>query len=356
MQENNNSYQALYKQALINPSQLSESDLLQLIVRYPYSQPLIFAYEYRKKLFDEELTSRSMALLYASSSNWLWTYLNRPNLNEVSVEDTDESTLVPSVEEDAIEENLVIEDTIAADFDEEEILEESTVQEEVEAVDSDAKELDFLMNQGVYSTDYLIYDLESNTAVQEEPTKEEKVQAEEPEDISLYHDDLLPYSFRWWLYKTRLIHADNYQPFAPVRLPNPEPQKIDFGKLDESILEQQIKENIIHFQDPESKLSDQVKSRPIAPVIPKRSDTIIDRFIKEEPIIQPPLAEKLNTENMARQSAEDNYILVTETLANIYIEQGLIQKSIEVFKKLILKIPEKKSYFASRIEELEKNL
>jgi hypothetical protein len=39
----------------------------------------------------------------------------------------------------------------------------------------------------------------------------------------------------------------------------------------------------------------------------------------------------------------------------VYIDQGLHLIAIEVFKKLILKYPEKKSYFATRIEELEKN-
>jgi hypothetical protein len=59
---------------------------------------------------------------------------------------------------------------------------------------------------------------------------------------------------------------------------------------------------------------------------------------------------------MARQSAEDSYALVTETLAGIYADQGLYLKAIEVFKKLILKYPEKKSYFATQIKELEENL
>lgn len=346
MQEINNSYQILYKQALVNPSKLSETDLLELIMRYPYSQPLIFAYEYRKKLFDEELTSKSMALLYASSSNWLWTYLNRPNFAEVAVESTEDVNVYNSIEEVEHIDDVRVEET----------LQESVVVEDVESVNNDSLELDLLVNQGAYSADYLGYDLVSNNTTIEEPIRKEEVNSDDLEDVSLYHDDLLPYSFRWWLYKTRLNHADNYQPFASVKLPKPQPKQIDFGKLDEAVLEQQIKQNIIHFQDPEAKLSDQVKNRPIEPTAPKRTDTIIDRFIKEEPIIQPPLAEKLNTENMARQSAEDNYVLVTETLANIYIEQGLIQKSIEVFKKLILKFPEKKSYFATRIEELEKNL
>ena len=50
---------------------------------------------------------------------------------------------------------------------------------------------------------------------------------------------------------------------------------------------------------------------------------------------------------------EDNE-LVTETLANIYIMQKLYDKAISVFEKLILKYPEKSTYFASRIEETQK--
>src|SRR5690606_37259257 len=176
------------------------------------------------------------------------------------------------------------------------------------------------------------------------------------ENISLYNDELMPYSFRWWLHKTRLEHADTYQPFATPVLPKPQKGQFDPQKLDEAILDQQIKENIIRFQDPESKLSDSAKKQPEEIVEPKKDTEIIDKFIREEPVIHPPSPEQLNTENMARRSAEDNYILVTETLANIYVDQGLYLKGIEVFKKLILKYPEKKSYFAARIQDVERNL
>src|SRR5690606_3906958 len=56
------------------------------------------------------------------------------------------------------------------------------------------------------------------------------------EDISLYNDELMPYSFRWWLYKTRLEHADTYQPFASPELPRPKAGQVDFQKIDEAIL------------------------------------------------------------------------------------------------------------------------
>ena len=48
--------------------------------------------------------------------------------------------------------------------------------------------------------------------------------------------------------------------------------------------------------------------------------------------------------------------IATETLAQIYAQQRLYKKSIAVYRKLILKYPEKNAYFASQIESLEKEL
>ncbi|MEO6149135.1 MAG: hypothetical protein ABIN95_01435, partial [Mucilaginibacter sp.] len=85
-----------------------------------------------------------------------------------------------------------------------------------------------------------------------------------------------------------------------------------------------------------------------------KGDEIIERFIKEEPQIRPTNTLKLDTENKAKKSAEDQNDLVTETLANIYAEQMLYPKAIAIYKKLMLKFPEKSRYFADRIENLTK--
>lgn len=58
----------------------------------------------------------------------------------------------------------------------------------------------------------------------------------------------------------------------------------------------------------------------------------------------------------ARESLDTTGLPVSETLAKIYTAQGNYPRAIEAYEKLILKIPEKKSFFALQIEKLKKNL
>jgi len=45
---------------------------------------------------------------------------------------------------------------------------------------------------------------------------------------------------------------------------------------------------------------------------------------------------------------------ISETFALLLEKQGKIEKAIHVYEELILKNPEKNSYFATRIQELKK--
>tara|TARA_B100001287_G_scaffold112717_2_gene94938 strand:+ start:9790 stop:10572 length:783 start_codon:yes stop_codon:yes gene_type:complete len=56
-----------------------------------------------------------------------------------------------------------------------------------------------------------------------------------------------------------------------------------------------------------------------------------------------------SAETTAKKSLEDNPIMNTETLAEIYVKQGNYPKAIKIYEELMLSIPEKKLFFASRI-------
>jgi tetratricopeptide (TPR) repeat protein len=84
-----------------------------------------------------------------------------------------------------------------------------------------------------------------------------------------------------------------------------------------------------------------------------RRSNLIDSFIAEQPRIVP----KESAENMLHQAPKNdsdvNSDMMTDTLAQIYIKQGLYEKAIHAYEKLSLKYPEKNSYFAGQIEKIK---
>jgi hypothetical protein len=165
--------------------------------------------------------------------------------------------------------------------------------------------------------------------------------------VSKYHDDKMPYTFMWWLDKTRREHAATYQPYAPYKNVNRQMLQADSP----AELQRQYYENIFHLTTIEN--LDKAKAEFTSG---KHEDEIIERFIKEEPQIKPPSNDKLDNENKAKKSAEDQDEMVSETLARIYMDQMLYHKAITTYKKLLLKFPEKSSYFVTQIELLERKI
>ncbi|MFN8284170.1 MAG: hypothetical protein U0U67_13205 [Chitinophagales bacterium] len=58
---------------------------------------------------------------------------------------------------------------------------------------------------------------------------------------------------------------------------------------------------------------------------------------------------------IATESVSFKNDMMTETLANIYVKQGKIDKALDIYNTLLLKFPEKSAYFASLIENLKKS-
>jgi tetratricopeptide (TPR) repeat protein len=85
------------------------------------------------------------------------------------------------------------------------------------------------------------------------------------------------------------------------------------------------------------------------------NEDLIDRFLKENPAvskIEPNMPVNINSIEDQDNTSNENDEFITETLARIYIKQGLYQKAINAFQRLSLKYPEKSVYFARQIEEV----
>ncbi|MEJ7777993.1 MAG: hypothetical protein WKF68_00270 [Daejeonella sp.] len=223
-------------------------------------------------------------------------------------------------------------------------------------IPADDDELDIHLKQNAVAADYLkaedVY-LSETTFQAEIEISEDLSPESAPNDqqkVSKYDDDKLPYSFLWWLSRTRKEHSENYQPYLSFHLDTS--QSIRRNNVDQ--LSTQIIENIFHLQSPVDQLKDAPRTVPFQ--VKRKEDYILEKFIREEPQIKAPDSGKLDNENKARKSAEDPNDLVSETLANIYTDQMLFHKAIDSYKKLSLKFPEKSTYFADQIRELEKKI
>jgi hypothetical protein len=88
----------------------------------------------------------------------------------------------------------------------------------------------------------------------------------------------------------------------------------------------------------------------------KKGIDLINRFINSDPTIHP-LRENLDyhyQQDIADSDIDNEEEFITETLAGIYIKQKFYDKAISVYKKLILKYPEKNIYFANQIKKIKK--
>src|SRR5690606_15938952 len=141
----------------------------------------------KKALSSQEYVGLERTLLYAPDANWLWQYVHTP------VEHVEE---LEPVSEDYVP------------FEE--------LQKNVDSSEVENNDLEKLV-QGASMGDYFVFERKENERLEEAGVDDADSGAADKsinaENISLYNDELMPYSFRWWLHKTRLEHAETYQPF-----------------------------------------------------------------------------------------------------------------------------------------------
>ena len=134
-------------------------------------------------------------------------------------------------------------------------------------------------------------------------------------------------------------------------------EKLDIGKpLDFSKNEKHSFQEWLQLSrtQPIVRESDQKSPIELVPIDEnkKKKSELIDKFIETNPKISPI---KHNTTSHATfdLNKDDNSSLMTETLARVYLEQKKYQKAIQAYEILILKYPEKSSFFADRISDIK---
>jgi len=84
----------------------------------------------------------------------------------------------------------------------------------------------------------------------------------------------------------------------------------------------------------------------------QKKNELIDKFIETNPKIPKITSDAKNAGFIFEPSQPDNSYLMTETLARVYLEQRKYDKAIQAYEILILKYPEKNSFFADRILDI----
>jgi tetratricopeptide (TPR) repeat protein len=129
---------------------------------------------------------------------------------------------------------------------------------------------------------------------------------------------------------------------------------LDFSKNEKHSFQEWLQLSKIQPIAREEKV-EEVENPSEAEIEKRKKNELIDKFIETSPKI-PPIKNDIIISNIIFEpSNADNSYIMTETLARVYLEQKKYQKAIQAYEILILKYPEKSSFFADRILDI-KNL
>lgn len=287
-----------------NPNQsqsATTTELWQLVKEYPYFQ--VARLMLARKLHDSNHEAFPLALRLAAA------YAGDRSILKKFIDNTLDTTLSPFKMKEVVE-NHPIKTTPATEVTEYNISKVQTLNQQVETFiqteeQSAASEMIGIVSQNTFEN--------TNVETKQEP----KIQAE-PTVQNIFYDHL----------RKRLLEVPIDETLGECIQPDKEKEEISNSKQELVKITETKKNN--------------------------QQQDLIDKFIREEPRISTPRKEFFNPEDIAKQSTLLPDDIVTETLANIYEQQGHFSTAIKIYERLMLLFPEKSRYFAGRIEEIQK--
>ena len=103
----------------------------------------------------------------------------------------------------------------------------------------------------------------------------------------------------------------------------------------------------------------ELESALIAPTVPKPvADALIDKFLEREAPVRPTATPGQGAQapiplpDLSASSLGGDPVFMTETLAQVYVQQGAFDKAVQAYEILRLKYPDKSAIFAAQILEI----
>ena len=157
--------------------------------------------------------------------------------------------------------------------------------------------------------------------------------------------------FKKYLKSTAIYSRDRKILFDFIKNIQNQNDKVFFNKneITSALVENKISDSIEISE--QNSFVDWLKLSNLKPIDRSKETQAVDKFISKKPKIRIE-ANETQSDNDKNDDLANQSGFMTETLAKLYLNQKNYEKAIQSYKILILKFPEKNSYFADQIKKI----
>ena len=158
--------------------------------------------------------------------------------------------------------------------------------------------------------------------------------------------------FKKHLKTTAAYTRDRKVLFDFIKKSQKQNEKVFFNK--NIISKVMAEENTLIHENASQKNSfvDWLKLSNLKPIDRLNESDTVDKFISKKPRLKAEVNQE--EDHDSDEELANKSVYMTETLAKLYLNQKNYEKAIQSYKILILKFPEKNSYFANQIKKIKK--